>query len=100
MRPHVDKLTIDNPGVLAAGTSASLQAHVTQGRRTFPVAYPVSADWSAERVHVGAAQEAPAGSIAAYDPETHTLTALRAGEGSLSVTVNDATEAIAVTVTE
>jgi 3',5'-cyclic AMP phosphodiesterase CpdA len=100
MRPHVDKLTIDNPGVLAAGTSASLQAHVTQGRRTFPVAYPVSADWSSERVHVGAAQEAPAGSIAAYDPETHTLTALRAGEGSLSVTVNDATEAIAVTVTE
>ncbi len=99
MRPHVDKLAIDNPGTMAVGTSASLDAHVTQGRRTFPVDYPVSADWASENVHIGPVAEAPGASIAAYDPETDTLTALRAGEGTLSITVNGVTETTPVTVT-
>jgi hypothetical protein len=99
MRPHVDGLSLDDPGTLAAGTSTSLDAHVTQGRRTFPVAYPVSADWTSERIHIGTSEAATGEHVASYDPETNTLTALRAGGGTLSVTVNGVTETVPVTVT-
>ncbi|MFF3439815.1 phosphodiester glycosidase family protein [Streptosporangium sp. NPDC002721] len=89
IRPHVDALAVTAPARLAPGTSAKVTATVTQGDRQVPVAYPVSADWNAgSNVHVGDPGRARPSHIATFDPTTGTLTARRAGEIVLSVTVN------------
>ncbi|MDD9207391.1 metallophosphoesterase, partial [Georgenia sp. 10Sc9-8] len=100
MRPHVDELVLDSPDQLGVGDEQTVRAHITQGSRTFPVSYPVSADWSSQAIHIGPAAEAAGHHIAAYDAATSTLTALRPGTGDLSVTVNTVTETVSIEVTE
>ncbi|MEZ7897551.1 MAG: phosphodiester glycosidase family protein [Flaviflexus sp.] len=61
------------------------------GVRTMAVAWPMSYAWSGTNVHVGSIETAPEGSVAAFDPETNTLTPLAGGEASLTLAVNDKT---------
>jgi hypothetical protein len=88
-RPFVDRLRLDVPPV-RAGEAARGGASFEQGRRVVPVAYPVSADWSGSRVHVGDPAGAGPGQVAAFDPRTGRLVGLRPGIGELRVVVNGA----------
>lgn len=89
VRPHVDALSIDAPETVAVGGSTVITANLTQGARTVPVAYPVTADWSASpSVHTGAAKDVKRHHIARFDPLTGKLTALRPGTVTLDVLVN------------
>ncbi|WP_129839107.1 phosphodiester glycosidase family protein [Streptomyces sp. RFCAC02] len=88
--PHVDALTLEAPETLAEGGTGSAAATLTQegadGVREVPVAFPVSADWSgSSRLHIGPADGARHRDVAAYDPATGTLTALRPGTVTLRV---------------
>lgn len=83
---------------VAVGASAPVTTTITQVTRTFPLAYPVSAVWSGERVQIGTGP-APATAVAAYDPATGKVTGLRTGTGRLTVTVNGVTRTTTVTVT-
>ncbi|WP_109473266.1 phosphodiester glycosidase family protein [Ornithinimicrobium cavernae] len=98
MRPHVDELLLDPAPELAVGASAEIRATVVQGGRSVPVAYPVTAHWTATDVFIGPAEAAGGSHVAAYDPRTGTLTALRAGTGEVSVTVNGSTTSVPVAV--
>uniref|UniRef100_UPI000DF786A9 phosphodiester glycosidase family protein n=1 Tax=Desertihabitans aurantiacus TaxID=2282477 RepID=UPI000DF786A9 len=98
MRATVDELTLDAPAELAVGATAQVEATVTQGERSFPVGYPVGADWSGARVSIGE-QRPGREAVVTLDPATGELTALRPGTATLSVTVNGVTERAEVTVT-
>ncbi|SFS69919.1 3',5'-cyclic AMP phosphodiesterase CpdA [Streptomyces harbinensis] len=103
-RPHVDGLALTAPATLAAGTEAAVAATVVQGdgagARAVPVGYPVSADWSGSRaLHLGPPGEAGRRQVAAFDPATGLLTALRPGEVTLRVEVSGVREEITVRVT-
>ncbi|WP_258038588.1 phosphodiester glycosidase family protein [Streptomyces sp. SM12] len=94
-RPHVDGLTLDAPGSLAVGRSAPARASVRQALADdgaeiqVPATYPVSADWAGSAaLHIGDPAGANRRHVAAFDPATGTLTALRQGKISLTVTVN------------
>jgi hypothetical protein len=64
-------------------------ANIRQANRTVPVAYPVSARWSASpNVHIGRAQDAKRYHTAVFDPATGQLTALRPSTVTLAVAVN------------
>ncbi|MEU9060808.1 phosphodiester glycosidase family protein [Streptomyces sp. NPDC048430] len=90
-RAHVDALALDAPSTLVAGERTKVSAHVTQGTRTVPVGFPLSADWTGSpNVRVGDADDARR-HIATLDPATGTLTALRPGAVTLAVTVNGVT---------
>ncbi|MEU8569149.1 phosphodiester glycosidase family protein [Streptomyces pathocidini] len=94
-RAHVDGLTLTAPLSLPSGGSSEVRATVIQGEgtgaRQVPVVFPLSADWSGSpNVHVGAPRHAKPWHVAAYDPATGRLTALRPGAALLSVTVNGA----------
>ncbi|WP_406151315.1 phosphodiester glycosidase family protein [Streptomyces sp. NBC_01012] len=91
-RAHVDALALDAPATLGAGESAKVSAQVTQGALTVPVAFPLSADWTASpNVHIGDADGVRGRHIATLDPATGTLTALRPGAVTLAVSVNGVT---------
>ncbi|WP_068400747.1 phosphodiester glycosidase family protein [Kribbia dieselivorans] len=99
MRPHVDAIAFGDVPAMTVGQSVKVGATVTQpGGRRVPVAYPVSAQWSASGVFIGKASQARGNAVAAYDPATGELTALRAGSGEVSVTVNDETAKATVSV--
>ncbi|MGA6870864.1 phosphodiester glycosidase family protein [Streptomyces pratensis] len=88
-RAHVDALTLTAPSQLVRGRSAAVTAQVTQGTRTVPAAFPLSADWTGSpNIHIGGPDGARARHIATLDPATGTLTALRTGTVTLAVTVN------------
>ncbi|NJQ03005.1 multidrug transporter [Streptomyces sp. PLAI1-29] len=96
-RPHVDGLRLDGPAGLPAGSTARVTATVLQGEggtaRAVPVGFPLSADWTGSpRLRIGPADGAGPRHVAAYDPATGVLTALRPGKATLSVTVNGVTE--------
>ncbi|MFC4858645.1 phosphodiester glycosidase family protein [Actinophytocola glycyrrhizae] len=92
VRPHVDALTVGAPERLAVGRSTVVTAELAQADRTVPVAYPVSARWSASpNVHIGAERDAKRYHTAVFDPATGELTALRASTVTLAVTVNGTT---------
>jgi hypothetical protein len=94
VRPHVDALAVTAPGTLPAGRSTVVTATVTQAARTVPVAYPVSARWSASpNVHMGEPRDAKRHHTAIFDPATGTLTALRPSTVRIAVTVNEVTTA-------
>ncbi|MFJ4839551.1 phosphodiester glycosidase family protein [Streptomyces sp. NPDC088746] len=98
-RAHVDALTLDAPSVLVAGERTKVGAHVTQGARTVPVAFPLSADWTGSpNVLVGDADDARRRHIATLDPATVTLTALRPGAVTLAVTVNGVTRQVQIRI--
>ncbi|GAA2353475.1 phosphodiester glycosidase family protein [Nonomuraea africana] len=89
VRPHVDTLTLTAPASVAVGAPGQVTASLKQGDRTVPVAYPVSAEWSGSpNLHLGPVQRAKPWHVAALDPATGTLTALRDGQVLVAVTVN------------
>ncbi|MFB8386278.1 phosphodiester glycosidase family protein [Microbacterium sp. NPDC055910] len=94
-KPRVDEggLTVDAPGTLGLGGAAEISAEFAQdeGARTVPVAWPVSSRWGGEGVHIGAAEDAPAGTIVAVDPRDGTVSALAVGDAQIAVTVNGET---------
>lgn len=91
-RAHVDALTLDAPSVIGAGEDTRVGASVTQGTRTVPVAFPLSADWTGSpNLHIGDPDDARRRHTAVLDPVTGTLTALRPGTVTLAVTVNGTT---------
>ncbi|WP_327122441.1 phosphodiester glycosidase family protein [Streptomyces sp. NBC_01341] len=98
-RAHVDALSLDAPAELVAGERAQVTASVTQGAGRVPAAFPLSADWTGSPdVHIGDTGTAGRRHIAALDPETGTLTALRPGSVTLAVTVNGTTREVRVTI--
>lgn len=97
---RVDELTLTAPADLSVGDSGQATAAVTQdGDRTFDVAWPSSLAWSGStNLFVGSAADAPSTAVAAFDPATRTITALRGGEAELRLSVNDKTASAKVTV--
>ncbi|MEU2211858.1 phosphodiester glycosidase family protein [Streptomyces hygroscopicus] len=103
-RAHVDGLTVTAPAELAAGQDAGVTATVLQGEgtdaRRVPVGFPLSADWTGSPdLHIGDPADAGRRAVAAYDPATGRLTALRPGTATLAVSVNGATARARFTVT-
>jgi hypothetical protein len=104
-RAHVDELEIDGPGSLSRGETTPVSATVRQGDRQVPVRYPVSADWTGDRVYIGTlplrggSPRPQGGHVAAFDPRTGTLTALRPGSAELGVTVNGVHRSLMLRVT-
>ncbi|GAA2273985.1 phosphodiester glycosidase family protein [Nonomuraea roseoviolacea subsp. roseoviolacea] len=100
VRPHLDELTLTAPATLAAGGTGRVAAEIRQGARTVPAAYPVSAAWSGSpNLHVGPARTAKPWHVAVLDPETGTLTARRAGQVTVAVTVSGVTRQATVAIT-
>jgi hypothetical protein len=100
LRPHVDALELAAPASLKLGTTAPAAATVVQENRRVPVSFPVSADWwGSARLYIGPAKQAPAWSIAAYDPATGQLTGIRPGSVQFGVTVNGVTKSTSIEVT-
>ncbi|MGW0238821.1 phosphodiester glycosidase family protein, partial [Streptomyces sp. NPDC002996] len=98
-RTHVDALELSAPVVLQPGDTADAKATVVQGARRVPVTFPVSADWSGSpNVHIGAEHDARGRHVAAFDPATGSVTALRAGAFTLAVTVGGVTRDVRVNV--
>lgn len=97
---RVDELTLTAPADLSVGDSGQATAAVTQdGDRTFDLAWPSSLAWSGStNLFVGSAADAPSTAVAAFDPATRTITALRGGEAELRLSVNDKTASAKVTV--
>lgn len=97
VQTRVDAIAFDEiPQTLEAGTRTALAPTISQpGHAEVSVAWPMSYRWTASSgVHIGAAADAPAGTIAALDPTTHVLTALAPGAGSVSLTLNGVTETV------
>ncbi|TDV53899.1 phosphodiester glycosidase family protein [Actinophytocola oryzae] len=100
VRPHVDTLTVTAPDSLRVGQSAVVSANLQQAGRTVPVAYPVSARWSASpNVHIGQQKDAKRYHTAVFDPATGELTALRPSTVTIAVTVNGVTTRHTLTLT-
>jgi hypothetical protein len=101
VRAFAQSIALETPETLEVGASAQLSGSIVQpngvapGSRVVPLRYPVSVDWSGSRnLAIGTGERAVesarrAGKVAVLDPETRTLTALRRGEVTVSVT-NDA----------
>lgn len=88
-------VAVSGPGSLTVGGSAAVSAVVVQdGTREVPVAWPVSSAWGGERVCVtdrsgrAALRDCPRDAVLALDPDSHEVTALRAGRATVTVTVN------------
>lgn len=103
---RAEAVTVSGPRTLEVGGSAEVSAVVVQdGTREVPVAWPVSAAWGGERVCTtdetgrAALRDCPRGTVLALDPGTHELTALRAGEATVTVTVNGQVGELAVSTT-
>ncbi|MGU3357811.1 phosphodiester glycosidase family protein [Microbacterium sp. M4A5_1d] len=115
-KPRVQSLDLAAPTVLEVGETVPVSATLTQdGGRTVPVAWPVSADWAGAGLDVvgsdaradaearsGRAEraqtEAAASGPLRLNPSSGELTAVSAGDASISVTVNGVTDTVEVTV--
>jgi hypothetical protein len=100
---RAEEVTVTGPESLEVGESAEVSAVVVQDEtREVPVAWPVSSSWGGEGVFTtdetgrAALWDCPRGAVLALDPETHVLTALRAGRATVSVMVNGASGELAV----
>ncbi|MFC4630204.1 phosphodiester glycosidase family protein [Promicromonospora alba] len=101
VRAFAQSVTLTAPETLEVGATAPLSGSVVQpngvapGTRVVPLRYPMSVHWSGSKdLAIGTGERAVeaarrAGKTAVLDPETRTLTALRRGEVTVSVT-NDA----------
>jgi len=99
VRPHVDALEVRAPATATVGAPASVDAVLTQAGRQVPVAYPVSADWTASpNVHIGPLWGLRPWHVAWFDPAAGRLLGLRPGTVTLAVTVNGVTDQATVTV--
>ncbi|RZS36340.1 calcineurin-like phosphoesterase family protein [Herbihabitans rhizosphaerae] len=100
IRPHVDALTLTVPPTIPVGTQGKVTAELLQGTRRVPVAYPVSADWSGSlNLHIGPPHGIRPWHVAALDPATGALRALREGTVTIAVTVNGVMRSTQVNVT-
>ncbi len=100
VRPHVDAVTVTAPPTLPAWQSATVTATLTQPGRQVPVAYPVTADWTASpNVHLGDPRGLRPWHTALFDPATGRLTALRPATITLAVTVNTVTTTTTIRLT-
>ncbi|MGW5355688.1 phosphodiester glycosidase family protein [Streptomyces sp. NPDC004031] len=91
-------VTLDTPDSLRVGATARLSGSIVQpegvgtGTRVVPLAYPMSVDWGGSTsLAIGSGKKAVDdarrhGRTAILDPATHTLTALRPGTVTVSVT--------------
>nr|WP_246211685.1 phosphodiester glycosidase family protein [Phytoactinopolyspora alkaliphila] len=99
--PRADSLTVTAPATVAVGSTATVEAVITQGDEAVGVGYPMAAMWSgSKKVHIGSAKDAGRDHVAAFDPRTGTLTALGVGTIKLGVTVNSQTENLEIELTE
>lgn len=103
---RAEGVTVSGPRSLVVGRSAEVSAVVVQdGTREVPVAWPVSSAWGGERVCTtgetgrAALRDCPRDTVLALDPGTHEVTALRAGEATVTVTVNGQVGELAVSTT-
>ncbi len=97
VQTRVDAIRFDEiPETLEPGAPTSLAPSIAQpGQDEVPVAWPMSYRWTASAgVYIGAATDAPAGSIAALDPASHVLTALAEGSGSVTLSINGVSETV------
>lgn len=100
VRPHVDALTLTVPPTLAVRQSATVTAGLSQGSRSVPVSYPVTADWSASpSVHIGGAAGLRPWHVAHFDPATGRLTAQRPATITLAVAVNGVSRGATIQLT-
>ncbi|MFI5756883.1 phosphodiester glycosidase family protein [Streptomyces sp. NPDC051569] len=98
-RAHTGALALDAPAVLPPGRGARVTATLTQGSRSLPVAFPLSADWTGSpNLRIGAPDGARQRHVAAFDPATGILTALRPGTVTLAVTVSGVTRRAEISV--
>jgi hypothetical protein len=100
---RAEQVTVSGPRSLDVGESAGVRAVVVQDEtREVPVAWPVSSAWGGEGVCTtdrsgrAALRDCPRGTVLALDPDTHELTALRAGQAVVTVTVNGLVGELAV----
>lgn len=100
VKVRVDELRLGvEEAQLIAGETASLTPVIDQpGRTGIDVAWPMSYRWSGDGLFVGDPADAPEGTVAALDPRTHVLTALRSGTVDATLTVNGVSETATVGV--
>jgi hypothetical protein len=93
IRPRVDSLMLTAPTTVDLWSRPKVTATVTQANRQVPVAYPVSADWSASpNVLVGDWSGWRPWHVARLDPATGEITPLWPGTVTIAVTVNGVTQ--------
>ncbi|GAA3078171.1 exopolysaccharide biosynthesis protein [Kribbella aluminosa] len=99
LRPHVDALELAAPTTMRRNQTATAAATVIQDNRRVPVSFPVSADWwGSATMYIGPVKSAPFWAVAAYDPSTGQLSALRPGSAQLGVTVNGVSKSSTIQV--
>ncbi|MFD0504776.1 phosphodiester glycosidase family protein [Streptomyces chiangmaiensis] len=104
VRAFAQSITLNTPDSLEVGRTAQLSGSIVQpegmstGTRVVPLQYPMSVDWSGSSdLAIGSGKQAinkarDEGKVAILDPRTRTLTALREGSVTVSVT-NDSMRA-------
>lgn len=101
VRAFAQQVTLTAPDALAQGASTELTGSIVQpegvgiGTRVVPLRYPMSVHWSGSaNLAIGGDVQAArrAGKVAFLDPRTRTLTALRRGSVTVTVT-NDSMRA-------
>lgn len=104
MRAFAQSITLNTPASVKAGRTAQLSGSIVQpqgvgtGSRVVPLRYPMSVHWSgSSNLVIGSGKQAidrarDKGKVAILDPQTRTLTALRRGTVTVSVT-NDSMRA-------
>lgn len=84
---------------LTAGQRMTVAPVIDQpGNSGVEVAWPMSYRWGGDGLFVGDASAAPRSAIAAIDPATHEITALRAGAATATLTVNGVSAALPLVV--
>ncbi|WP_410785871.1 phosphodiester glycosidase family protein [Kribbella sp. C-35] len=95
VRAFAQSVTLNAPTALPAGTSTQLSGSIVQpegvgnGTRVVPLRYPMSVHWTgSSNLAIGSTADEGrrAGKVAVLDPATRTLTALRPGRITVSVT--------------
>ncbi|WP_327366060.1 phosphodiester glycosidase family protein [Streptomyces sp. NBC_01217] len=104
VRAFAQSITLNTPASVEAGETAQLSGSIVQpqgvgtGTRVVPLRYPMSVHWSgSSNLAIGSGKHAidqarDKGKVAILDPRTRTLTALRSGSVTVSVT-NDSMRA-------
>lgn len=104
VRAFAQSITLNTPASVEAGKTAALSGSIVQpqgvgtGTRVVPLRYPMSVHWSgSSNLAIGSGKHAidqarDKGKVAILDPQTRTLTALRSGSVTVSVT-NDSMRA-------
>ncbi|MFD3521973.1 phosphodiester glycosidase family protein [Streptomyces sp. NPDC058653] len=98
VRAFAQSVTLDAPASVRTGATARLSGSIVQpqgvgtGTRVVPLRYPMSVHWSgSSTLAIGSGKQAVdrarhQGKVAILDPRTRTLTALRGGSVTVSVT--------------